>query len=65
VGGYQRWRLAGDVALEAIRPLSATADPAAIPQFDAHVFRHLYPVCRGRRDRPTVIEDASAAADPT
>jgi hypothetical protein len=62
---YQRWRAAGDVGLEAIRPLSAMADPASIRSSTRTYFRHLYPVCRGRRDRPSVIEEASAAADPT
>jgi hypothetical protein len=69
---YQRWRAAGDVGLEAIRPLSAMADPASIRSSTrtysvactpsvavAAMAEHV------ASHRPTVIEDVSAAADLT
>jgi hypothetical protein len=60
---YQRWRAAGDAVLQAIQPVSAPSERGPIPLFDVHVFRHLYPVLRGRADQPSVVAEASGAAD--
>jgi hypothetical protein len=43
---YQRWRVAGDVVLEAIQPVAAAVQAAPVPRFETLVLRHPYPVCR-------------------